>query len=434
MRREHTEGRPEKPAGRGRRLLAALAEQGRRLGRALVQGRGVLCVLRLVIVVELCLLGVGVVQRLEDSYDSAVDRAMRAAQIEMDAIEAHALAQEGGEGASGVGLSGAGRAQAMPDIEEDAPGEAPALRPRDAATIISDVTGDIDAAVSLMGDGAEPDMAGADVPALEVAADDEDEVDALIRKGVAAMVAGDMRLCILSLEQAASVAPNHPAMLYYYGLAYDKLLNPGKARDYYKRLFQMRDGAGQYFDRAARRLTYGVDEPSSLRGKLSFGPYKEQRTLNEEMGEQVKILLPILLAPGEEIRSDDIYIHIDCFELVNGRKVDFARRKPAAEWLHEVQTWDNWEEDVIVSYSPPPADEQSSSGDVKYYGFTAKMFYKGEPMDCISVPSSLILHEQMLNSRQRGWNASGLLPDDGLDPYAEEAVPYNEGFDDSAIE
>lgn len=428
MRRERTADEPKMATGK-RRLLAALGEQAGRLGRALVRGRGVLCVFRLVIVVELCLLGVGVVQRLEESYDLAVERAMKAAQIEMDAIEARAFAQDGSGAASGVGLSGSARAQDVPELEEDQPGEVPALRPRDAATIISDVTGDIDAATTLMGGGAEP--ATAELPADP---DADDEVDEFIRRGVAAMVAGDMRQCILSLEQAASMAPNHPAMLYYYGMAYDKLLNPAKARDYYKRLFQMRDGAGAYFARAARRLTYGVDEPSSLRGKLSFGPYKEQRTLNDEMGEQVKILLPILLAPGEEIRSDDIYIHIDCFELVNGRKVDFSRRKPVAEWLNEVQTWENWEEDVTVSYSPPSEEELGSSGDVKYYGFTAKMFYKGEPMDCISVPSSLILHEQMLNSRQRGWNASGLLPDDGLDPYAEEAVPYNEGFEDTAIE
>lgn len=432
MRQDAKAAKPVRPAGgRCRKLLSALSEQGRRLGRALVRGRGVAGLLRLVILVELCLLGLGVVRRLEDSYELAE----KAAQIELAAIEARM--REGSTSASGTGLNGASAAD-LPDVPdvpaEDAPGVAPALRPRDAATIISEVTGDMEAAVGLMGAGDEAagDGGSTGVPVMD--SDDSEEVDALIRKGVAAMVEGDMRRCILSLEQVASMAPNHPAMLYYYGLAYDKLLNPRKARDYYKKLFQMRDRAGKYFERAARRLTYGVEEPSALRGKLSFGPYKEQRVFDDEQGERVSILLPIMLAPGEEIRADDIYIHIDCFELVNGRKVDFSRHKPSAVWVNEVQTWESWEEDVTVTYTPPPQDEVGSGGDVRYYGFTAKMFYKGEPMDCISVPSSLILHEQMLNSRQQGWGGGGLLPDDGLDPYAEEAEPFSQSYDEGEVD
>lgn len=86
----------------------------------------------------------------------------------------------------------------------------------------------------------------------------------------------------------------------------------------------------------------------------------------------------------------------------------------------------------MVQYNLPPADsvEAADAGDVKYYGFTAKLYYKGEPLDCISVPSALILHEQRLNSRRSGGPA-GLLPDDGLSPYAEEAVPYADEMPES---
>lgn len=411
-----------------RRVVCLLAPaQAARLGRALLQSDGVISLLRLVIVVELCVLGVGVVRRLEDSYE----RAYEASRLELAVLDAQALAREHKPGAALIGVD----AQ-----ETDEPGEAPALRPRDLATIISDETGDYDMAASLMGDDSFQGNADAqtahDPQEAAMNKDDDDEVDALIRKGVAALIAGDMRLCVLSLEQAAAMAPNHPAMLYYYGMAYDKLLNPQKARDYYKRLFQMREQAGIYFERAARRLTYGVEQPAALRGKLAFGPHKLQHTYDPELGEQVSLLLPIMLAPGEDVRSDEIYVHVLIFDLVNGRKIDFSREDPKAEWVHHVQNWENNEEDILVTYTVPPADAGglSTGGDVKYYGFVAKMYYKGEPMDCISVPSSLILHEQQLNSRNRGWDPSGLLPDDGLDPYSEQAVPYSEGYDESAEE
>ncbi|MBQ1960530.1 MAG: hypothetical protein II349_03310, partial [Akkermansia sp.] len=255
----------------------------------------------------------------------------------------------------------------------------------------------------------------------------QEEADRLIRQGVTALTAGDMRLCILSLEQAITLAPENPALLYYYGLAYDKLLNPAKAREYYTKVFQMRGAAGKYFQRASRRLTYGFEQPSAMRGKLSFGPHQARHTYSAEQGEQVDILLPVLLAPGEEVRPDDIYITIQFFDLVNGRKIEFSRNAPQLAWQNEKPTWQDWEENLVVSYAvaPPTQEEIDAYGELKYYGFTAKLYYKGEPLDCISTPSALILQEQRLNSRRKPTAPSSrLLPDDGLEP--EEATPISD--------
>ena len=398
-------------------LAASAGGQLLRFGRAMLRGGGVISMLRIIIVVELCLLGVGVVRRLEESYMIAE----KTAKYELALLEEQTFRREQ-EQRGAVDIVAVGG--------EDDPTDAPPTRVRDAATIVYEELGDKDAAAEMLmpgnGTAVEPPDEGSEAPANE----NDDETDVLIRRGVTAMIAGDMRQCIVSLEQAATVAPNHPAMLYYYGLAYDKLLNPRKALDYYNRLFQMRDKAGKYFDRAARRLSYGPEGPAELRGKLAFGPIREQRSYDITEGDRVSILLPVLLAPGESVRANEINVRIDCFEIVNGRKIDFSREKPVASWVNEVQTWENWEEDIEVSYVPPSSDEVSSPDEVRYYGFTAKLFYNGEPMDCVSTPSSLILHEQMLNSRRRGWGASGLLPDDGLDPYAEEAVPYSQGYDE----
>lgn len=405
-------------------LLAA----GGRLGDLLLSSRAVLSALQVVIALELCMLGVGVVRRLEISYELAYE----ASRMEQTLLEQQQLARERTTGVAIVGAVG----EAEPEGEA-APGYAPTLRARDVATIIAEDTGDLDAAVTLMmGDDSSDGEAGLSPEEQgEVSAEDEEEVEALIRKGVAALIAGDIRLSILSFEQASALAPNHPAMLYYYGMAYDKLLNPNKARDYYKKLFAMHDRAGQYFERAARRLTYGVEQGDALRGKLSFGPHKVQHTYDTEQGERVSLLLPVLLAPGEEIRADEVNLHVEFFDLVNGKKIDFAREEPAASWVNEVQNWHAGEENLVVNYNIPARDvsELAAGGDIKYYGFIAKLYYKGEPMDCISSPASLILHEQQLNRRNRsGWgNSSGLLPDDEEDPYLENAVPYSEVYDET---
>ncbi len=416
---------PHKAEHRTGLLTAVILPHARRCGRKLLQGlvarRVVVVMLIAAVATELAILGVGVTRRMDMAYKHSLE----VSRAQLAVIEARELAQMGlnNQGAAGIAATGGNTAD-----DTEAP---PPLRVRDVDTILAQENG-FD-----FGDLETPpeQTAATPPPAAEEAAsklspEDREELDRLIRQGVTAMTAGDMRQCVLCLEEASLLSPEHPAMLYYYGMAYDKLLNPNKAREYYTKVFQMRDRAGNYFKRAAHRLTYGFDQSGAMRGKLSFGPHQLKHTYSPESGEQVSMMLPVLLAPGEEVRMDDLYIHVQFFDLVNSRRVAFSRGKVEWNWQNEKPEWSNWEETLVVSYSMPPLtqEELQAYGDIKYYGFTAKLYYKGEPLDCISSPSSLILQEQRLNTRQQKHYSqpNSLLPDDGLVPAYEEALPVSD--------
>lgn len=389
-----------------------------RLAAGAASRRVALIILLSVVVIELVLLGIGVTRRLELAYERSLD----VSRAQLAVIEARELAhmeEQQNQGAVSIATA--------PEQNSEAP---PPLRPRDVDTILSQESDWVAAMEESIGSET------AESPAApEPKSEDAAEAEQLIHQGVTALVAGDIRRCILNLEEASLLAPNHPAMLYYYGMAYDKLLNPTKAREYYTRLFRMRNAAGSYFKRAANRLTYGFDQGSAMRGKLSFGPHQVEHTYSPEEGERVKVLLPILLAPGETVRMDDIYITLQFFDLVNGRKIEFSRMaKPEWTWLNEHPDWKEGEEHLQVTYNVPPLtqEELDAYGDLRFYGFTAKLYYKDEPLDCLSTPSALILQEQRLNSRRRASLLPGnsLLPDDGLDPtFTEEALPISDFLD-----
>lgn len=381
---------------------------------------------------ELCLLGVGMTRRLE----IAAREAREAARDELAAIEAQSFAGEYISRAGSAGIA-ASAEEEMPQAEEDTPDAAPPMRARDVATIVAQETGELldedlsDAPASdakAPGAGQDVENAALAEAVSTLSQEETQEVDELIRKGVSAMVAGDMRRCILCFEQVKDMAPKHPAMLYYYGMAYDKLLNPTKAREYYTRVFNMRDRAGNYFRRASRRLTYGFEQPSDMRGKLSFGPYHCNH-INGEEGEKVEIALPVLLAPGESVRADDIYINVQFFVLVNNRRIEFSRFNPSWAWQNKKTDWHESEENLTISHTIPTLtpEEREAYGDMVYYGFTAKLYYKDEPLDCISSPSALILQEQRLNNRRtihRQTQPGGLFPDE--EPSSESATPFSE--------
>ncbi len=453
-----------------RRMAQALACGLGRMARACMGRRAAVHLLLALIALELVVLGIGVTRKLGDAYRWETDLA----RTHLAVVEAQLLSKGLTDSALTEGSAGIGAAAADAPIELPAQSsdEAPPLRPRDIQTIIEQETGGWNAeddpvlsaaaqqqtaahgedaaaqpaptegaqttaeSAAPAAEGEEPTpeaTAGADsqapvIPAPRALNEEETaELDRLIRKGVAAMTAGDMRLCILSFEQARTIEPNHPALLYYYGLAYDKLLNPNRARELYMRVFRMRDRAGSYFERASRRLTYGLEQPSAMRGKLSFGPHQVRHRYDENEGESVSILLPVLLAPGEEVRPDDLYVTFQAFDIVNGRKIEFARlAKPQMSWERGTPTWADWEENLRIDYAVPPLtqEELEAYGDLKYYGFTAKLYYKGEPLDCISSPSALILQEQRLLSRRSTPSRNHLLPDDGLE--SEEALPITD--------
>lgn len=406
--------------GKARCRMPRVRRCGMKLLRALIARKVVVILLATTVAAELAVLGVGVTRRLDMAYD----RALEVSRAQLAVIEARELGQAT-LGSAAIAAPAATTEDTA--TTDDAP---PPLRERDVETI-------------LMQEGGfdfteEPEATPVDTPKEELtegtenlSPEDREEVERLIRQGVSAMAEGDMRRCILSLEEGCLLAPEHPALLYYYGMAYDKLLNPRKARDFYTKVFQKRDRAGSYFKRAAHRLTYGFDQPGAMRGKLAFGPHQVKHTYSTETGEKVDMLLPVLLAPGEEVRPDDIYITLQFFDLVSGRRIEFSRMSaPRLTWQNEKPDWSEWEENLVVSYEVPPLTQEQldAYGDLRYYGFTAKLYYKGEPLDCISSPSALILHEQRLNARlrQRSAPANNLLPDDGLVPAYEEALPASD--------
>ena len=404
------------------RLLLRARRCSRKLLHALVSRRVVAGGLTAIIAVELAVLGVGVTRRLDMAYE----RSLEVSRAHLAVIEAREFDRQMEQAKGSAGVTATPSAQ-----EETDPDAPPPLRARDVDTILAQEGG-----FDFMDLGTEePAPAPATEPVIDeitgkLSPEDREELDKLIRQGVAAMTAGDMRQCVLSLEEACLLCAEHPAMLYYYGMAYDKLLNPKKAREYYTKVFQMRDRAGNYFKRAAHRLTYGFDQPAAMRGKLSFGPHQLKHTYAPDSGEQVDLLLPVMLAPGEDVRLEDLYIHVQFFDLVNGRRIGFSRGKVNWNWQNEKPDWSQWEENLVFSYSVPPLtqEEMDVYGDIRYYGFTAKLYYKGEPLDCLSTPSSLILHEHRLKSRsqQQHVPSNSLLPDDGLVPEYEEALPASD--------
>ncbi len=260
------------------------------------------------------------------------------------------------------------------------------------------------------------------------------EVAQLVKAARYAQIEGDMRLAVLKLEQALRLEPENPVVLYYYGLTYEWLRNADKSREFFLKVYMQREKAGRYFKRAATHLQTGFASPADMRGDMAFGPILEYRDPECPAGERVKLTVPVLMKDGLNVRPEDLHIRIQFFDKVNDKKVEMTRApQPAIRWTTEPVDWADGEEIMEVTYYMPPLTEEEmiAFGSLKYYGYTAKLYYKGEPMDCHATPPVLFLLEQMKR------NAPSGLPeyyegDDGLLPPV-EAVPASDDHQEGLL-
>jgi len=402
--------------------------------RVLVSTKTFICLFFTIICLQLCFLAVGLDYRMQ-SYINRLEKvqfhAIELALIQTSAMEAKATTIERmSMGSASIGIT------PKASTKEN---QAPRLRPRDIETILNQETNALleQMEEALIG-SATNNSSNLDLnteakhPSRSDASEqsDEPEINQLIREGISSLVAGDMRSCVLKFEQALTIDQEHPALLYYYGLAYDKLRNPKKAREYFSKLYKMRSRAGKYFDKAAHRLTYGFPTAGAMRGKISFGAFYKRQSLSPDFKDEVDIVIPVLLAQGEEILPEDIYIHIQFFDQIGTQRIETSRHEPILSWQNQIPTWKECEEKLFVKYRVTQDfgyEMQGLQSDSKYYGFTAKLYYKGEPMDCISTPSALILHEFRLRNANSSTEESLIPFSDDIEFY-DEAIPSSEGI------
>lgn len=255
-----------------------------------------------------------------------------------------------------------------------------------------------------------------------------DKLTRLLREARYAQIEGNIRRSIIKLEEAAEMAPDNPVVCYYFGLAYEFLRNAPKSREYFSKVIARRDKAGKYYELAILHLERGFSSPADRRGDISFGTILEYREPDTGGGERVVLTIPILMKDGLNIRPDDLYIPVHFFDSVNGKSIDLTRAEvPNPRWMTDPVDWKEGEEIVEVTYHMPPLSQEeiTAYGDLKYYGYTAKLYYKGEPMDAEASPPVLFLIEQMKA------NKSSLPPgysdyDDSLLPPPIDAVPVSD--------
>ena len=226
-------------------------------------------------------------------------------------------------------------------------------------------------------------------------------VERLVMEARQARVAEDMGSALVKLEEARSIAPKEPNVLYELGLVYEtmaghdqnrELIN--KASSAYQAVFELgTSGAGALYSLAAKKLTEGISKPSDMRGKLALGRVQIFKDKAAKPGQRVVLTIPVRAAPDAQPSADDFLVQVKFFDVTRDGK--HVPSSPEAEtevaWVSGAFDWLGGEETVRVTYQLPQPDKSQDHlfGRRKYYGQVVELIYKNELIDSQAWPRHL---------------------------------------------
>lgn len=224
-------------------------------------------------------------------------------------------------------------------------------------------------------------------------------VEKLVDEGRKARVAEDMGRAIIKLEEARSIDPREPNVLYELGLVYETMAAydtalAEKAAEAYQAVFELgTTKAGALYPLAAAKLRDGIARPVDMRGKLALGRVRIFKDDAFQEGERVVLTVPVSAAPGSEPSADDFFVKVEFFD--KSRNGD---PQPAGsdcvttyDWVSGAIDWLGGEEILRVSYILPPqeAGQAHLFGKRAYYGQVVELVYKNELIDSQAWPRHL---------------------------------------------
>ncbi|MGJ8633791.1 MAG: tetratricopeptide repeat protein [Luteolibacter sp.] len=250
----------------------------------------------------------------------------------------------------------------------------------------------------------------------------------LAKEGRKARIAGDMGMAIVKLEEALTISPQEPVVLFELGMVHEAMGVYGQASRYYERVFNLGvSGAGELYQAAAAKLRDGFEQPTDMLGKVALGRVRIFNDRNNAGGQRVILTVPVEKAPGEEIDSQEIEVAVTFFNKTNKGKIIQLEDQSWAlpTWVSLPFDWAGGQETLRMNYQIPVRDTQTAHlfGTLEYYGQVVTLSYKGEVLDVQAWPRDLAARIGQATDTSTNNDFPEFLDQDILPPNFDPSIP-----------
>ena len=246
-------------------------------------------------------------------------------------------------------------------------------------------------------------------------AEPANRVEELVQLGKQLRDRGDMSSAIIKFREAATVEAKSPIPLNELATTYDKMGLADKAAENWRKIYEMGDSAGIYYQAAEANLKVSqqkelrkveqappapdatpVDNSAAIDGIAAGATLGLLKVTTEERrddgsAKHFTLHIPIKARPKARIDVKDLVLHILFYDIVEGQNVVQTSANVSFRWATQPADWvDSDTEELTVDYQlPKPEAKAAKRENRKYFGYIVRIYYKQQLQAATAEPERL---------------------------------------------
>ncbi|MDB6174250.1 MAG: hypothetical protein JWL59_3561 [Chthoniobacteraceae bacterium] len=227
----------------------------------------------------------------------------------------------------------------------------------------------------------------------------------LVEQGKILRSRGDMSNALTKLREAQVLEPGTPQAITELALTFEKMGLMEKAAEQWKRVHELGEVTGAYFQAAEMRLKQSqsmaikaastvLEQPGSgvnPQATIGIGDIELENGNDPAALKKFTLKVPLKLRPRAHVDVHDVVIHVLFYDSVGGKSVVQTSANVNSRWASPPPDWTEGDTEVLeVDYSQPrPDPNEITHEDRKYFGYNVRLYYKGVLQDTRAEPTRL---------------------------------------------
>ncbi|HSI12500.1 MAG TPA: hypothetical protein VK961_10670 [Chthoniobacter sp.] len=245
--------------------------------------------------------------------------------------------------------------------------------------------------------------------------------DELILQGKQLRDRGDMGTAITKFREASALDTKSPVPLNELATTYDKMGLADKAAEHWRKIYDMGDSAGVYYQVAEAKIkasqatalrnveksntntaatmpaqdTTPVDlsqpaEGIAVGSLLGLMEVRAEDERDDNSAKRFVLHIPIKARPKAHVDVRDLVIHVLFYDLVDKQNVVQTSANVSSRWATPPADWtDTDTEELAVEYQLPKPEPRAKREDRKYFGYIVRIYYKQQLQAATAEPDRL---------------------------------------------
>jgi hypothetical protein len=253
--------------------------------------------------------------------------------------------------------------------------------------------------------------------------DPTNRFDELVLQGKDMRERGDTTTAIIKFREAGTIDPKNPMPLAELAATYEKMANPEKAAENWRKILEMGSEAGGVYYTLAQAMLKAAQEHtlrgtagspsnpptaptatadttvdmSTAEGVVAAGsmlgllPIRSEDERDDNALKRLLLHIPIKARAKSHIEVKDLVIHVLFYDSIDEKNIVQTSADVKYRWTTTPADWiERDTEELAAEYQlPKPEGRAPKRENRKYYGYIVRIYYKGQLQASTAEPSRL---------------------------------------------